>query len=142
MCIIYLYEELCSLTHFMTVVSFCTPLTHQGTRVMNFKFLLPRKPAQSWVKEIFQGIFLHFSYLMLCAIWYHFCNFKQCEKHPWRSVTFIKVAGDCNTPKWNTPPWVFFTFFKLYKWYQIAQTVSYIQLLFITSWVMFMSCSI
>ena len=112
---------------------FLYPLTHQGTRVMNFKFLLPRKPAQSWVKEIFQGIFLHFSYLMFCAIWYHSCNFKQCEKHPWRSVTFSKVAGDCNTPKCNTPPWVFFTFFKLCKWYQIAQTVSYIQLLFITS---------
>ena len=24
----------------------------------------------------------------------------------------------------NTPPWVSFTFFKLYKWYQIAQSVS------------------
>ena len=24
-----------------------------------------------------------------------------------------------------TPPWVFFTFFKLYKWYQMAQSNSY-----------------
>ena len=27
--------------------------------------------------------------------------------------------------KSNTPPWVFFTFSKLYKWYQIAQSTSY-----------------
>ena len=27
--------------------------------------------------------------------------------------------------KSNTSPWVFFTFLKLYKWYQIAQSVSY-----------------
>ena len=26
-----------------------------------------------------------------------------------------------NFTKINTHPWVFFTFFKLYKWYQIAQ---------------------
>ena len=37
---------------------------------------------------------------------------KNVKKHPWRSVTF------------NTLPWVFFSFFKLYKWYQIAQSVS------------------
>ena len=27
--------------------------------------------------------------------------------------------------KSNTPPWVFYTFFKLYKWYQIAQNITY-----------------
>ena len=26
----------------------------------------------------------------------------------------------------NTPPWVFFTFLKLHKWYQIAQSITYI----------------
>ena len=31
--------------------------------------------------------------MMLCAIWYHLYNFKKREKHPWRSVTFSKVAG-------------------------------------------------
>ena len=43
-------------------------------------------------------------------------QFKKREKHPWRSVTFSKS---------NTPPWVFFTFFKLYEWYQIAQSTAY-----------------
>ena len=31
-------------------------------------------------------------------------QFKKREKHPWKNVTFSKVA------KSNTPPWVFFTF--------------------------------
>ena len=44
-----------------------------------------------------------------------FVQFKKHEKHPWRSVNFCKI---------NTPPWVFFTFFKLYKWYQIAQRIT------------------
>ena len=28
----------------------------------------------------------------------------------------------CNFTKINTPPWVFFKFLKLYKWYQICAT--------------------
>ena len=36
-----------------------------------------------------------------------FVQFKKREKHPWRNDTFRS----------NTPPWVFFTFLKLYKWY-------------------------
>ena len=47
-----------------------------------------------------------------------FVQFKKGEKYPWRSVNFSKVAG---FTKINTPPWMFFMFFKLYKWYQIAQ---------------------
>ena len=42
-----------------------------------------------------------------------FVQFKKREKHPSMSVTFSKVAV-----KSNTPPWVFFTFSKLYKWYK------------------------
>ena len=37
-----------------------------------------------------------------------FVQFKKREKHPWGSVNFSKVAG-----LKDTPPWVFFTFFKL-----------------------------
>ena len=42
-----------------------------------------------------------------------FDQFKKREKYSWRSVTFSK--------KVTLPHGVFFTFFKLYKWYQIAQ---------------------
>ena len=31
----------------------------------------------------------------------------------------------CNFTKINTPLWVSFTFFKSYKWYQIAQRITY-----------------
>ena len=42
-----------------------------------------------------------------------FVQFKKREKHSWRSVNFSKVAGcSLRFAKINTPPWVFFTFFK------------------------------
>ena len=51
-----------------------------------------------------------------------FLHFKEREKHPWRSVTFKVLLA-----KGNTPPWVFFTFFKLKtKWYQIAHCINII----------------
>ena len=43
-----------------------------------------------------------------------FVQFKKREKHPWRSIIFC-----------NTPPWVFITFFKLHKCYQIAQSITF-----------------
>ena len=42
-----------------------------------------------------------------------FVQFKKREKHSWRSVTFSKIAGYKPVTKSNTPPWVYFTFFKL-----------------------------
>ena len=44
-----------------------------------------------------------------------FVQIKKRDKHSWRSVTFTKS---------DTPPWVFSAFFKLYKWYQIAQRIT------------------
>ena len=40
-------------------------------------------------------------------------------------------AKDCNFTKSNTSPWVSFTFFKLYKCYQIVQNISHIWTLFV-----------
>ena len=48
-----------------------------------------------------------------------FVQIKKREKHPWRSLLLA-----CNFTKSNTPPWVFFTFFKLYRWYKIAQRIT------------------
>ena len=63
---------------------------------------------------------------MFCAIWYHFVQFKKREKHPRNSVTYSKFqAKACNFTKSGTPPWMFFTFLILYKWYQAAQNVSF-----------------
>ena len=49
-----------------------------------------------------------------------FVQFKKHEKHPCRSGT-----SACNIPKSITSPWVFFTFFNLYKWYKIAQSIAH-----------------
>ena len=35
------------------------------------------------------------------------------------------LALACNFTKSNTPPWVFFMFLKLYKWYRMAQCITY-----------------
>ena len=68
---------------------------------------------------------------MLCEIWYHLYNLKSVKdidggllflvKLQIQSVTFLKAAP--------LPPWAFFTFFKLYTWYQVAQSGSYDYLL-------------
>ena len=51
-----------------------------------------------------------------------FVQFKKREKYPWRSITFSKVVGfTFNFTKSYASPLVFFTFFKLYKWCQIAE---------------------
>ena len=46
---------------------------------------------------------------MLCAIWYHLYNFKNLKNTHGGVLLLV-----------NTPQWLFFTFLKSYKWYQIA----------------------
>ena len=52
--------------------------------------------------------------VMLCVIWYHLHNLKHMENTHEGVLLLISI----------TPSWVFLTFFKLYKWYQITQSVS------------------
>ena len=59
--------------------------------------------------------------MMLCAIWYHLNNLKNVKKTYGEVLLLVKLQTlACNFTKNSTPPWVFFTFFKLRKWYQIA----------------------
>ena len=63
---------------------------------------------------------------MRCVIWYHLCNLKNAKNIHGGVLILVKLqAKVCNFIKINTPPWVFFTFFKLYKCYQIAQRITY-----------------
>ena len=63
---------------------------------------------------------------MLCAIWYHLCNLKTVKNTHGGMLILVKLQAEaCNFTKINTPPWVFFTFFNLFKWYQIAQRTTY-----------------
>ena len=53
-----------------------------------------------------------------------FGTFLKYVKKPMEACYFYET---CNFTKSNTPPWVFFTYFKLCKWYQIAQCMAYLQ---------------
>ena len=56
-----------------------------------------------------------------------FVQLKKREKHPWRSVTFSKVAGykPANLLKATLLDGCFSRFFQLFIWYQIAQNITY-----------------
>ena len=42
-------------------------------------------------------------------------------------LLLVKLQAEaCNFTRSNTPPWVFFTLFKLYEWYQIEQRITYV----------------
>ena len=57
---------------------------------------------------------------MRSAIWNLLYNFKIMKNAYGGMLILVKLqASACNFAKINTTPWVFFTFFKLYKWYQI-----------------------
>ena len=63
----------------------------------------------------------YWSILVRCTIWYHLYNFKNVNNTNEGVLILVKLQA---FTKINTPPWVFFTFFKLYKWYQIAQRIT------------------
>ena len=57
-------------------------------------------------------------YETLWAIWYHLCYLKSVKNTHGGVLRLVKLqVKACNFTKSNTPSWVFFTFFKLYKWY-------------------------
>ena len=58
---------------------------------------------------------------MLRTIWYHLHNLKKRENTHGGMSLLVKFQAYFT--KSNTPSWVFFTFLKLYKWYQIAQRI-------------------
>ena len=63
--------------------------------------------------------------VMPCSIWYHLYNLKNVENTHGGELLLVKLqASACNFTKSNSPPWVFSTFLKLYKWYQIAQSTT------------------
>ena len=65
-------------------------------------------------------------YVMRCAIWCHLYNLKNVKNTHGGVLILVKLqASPCIFTKIITPPWVFFTLFKLHKWYQIAQRTTY-----------------
>ena len=56
-----------------------------------------------------------------------FAQFKNTNNTHRGVLLLVKLqASACNFTKSNTPPWVFFMFFKLYECYQIAQSTTFL----------------
>ena len=69
----------------------------------------------------------YFIYEMLCMIRYHLHNLQNVKNTHGGVLTLVKLQfWACNFINSNTPPWIFFMFFKLHKCYQIVQSVLYI----------------
>ena len=60
-------------------------------------------------------------YQILCAIWHHLYNLKNVKSMHGGMSLLAKLQAYFT--KSNTPSWVFFTFLKLFKWYQILQHI-------------------
>ena len=72
-------------------------------------------------------ILLFWWHVVRSAICYHLHNLKNVKNTHEGVLILVKLqALACNFTKTNTPPWVFFTFLKLYKWYEIAQCTTYL----------------
>ena len=55
----------------------------------------------------------------LCAILCHLYKFENMQNTHGGVILLVKLQVEaCDFTKSNTPSWLFFTFFKLYKWYQ------------------------
>ena len=67
------------------------------------------------------------SYMWCVARFNTMCTILKNVKNTHGGVLLLAKlqAKACNFTKSNTPSWVFFTFFKLYEWYQIAQSTTY-----------------
>ena len=65
-------------------------------------------------------------YETFCATWHYLYNLKNVKNTNKRVLLLVIIqASAFNFTKINTPPWVFFTFLKIFKRYRIMQSVSY-----------------
>ena len=71
------------------------------------------------------------SFVVCCAILYHFYHLKNVKNTHGGVLRLVKLqASACNFTKSSTLPWVFFTFFKLFERYQIAQSTTIYEITF------------
>ena len=77
-------------------------------------------------KSIYAALVSLFYFLWFLYNTILFVEFKKRENTHGRALLFVKLqASACNFTKSKTLALVFFTFFKLYKWYQIVQRISH-----------------
>ena len=87
-------------------------------------FLLMRKKQQGDNIEFFQ-LFTYNIYGALHDL-VPFVQFKKNVKNTHREVLLLITLQVLAFSIGNNPPWVFFMFFKSYKWYQITQRISFV----------------
>ena len=125
-----------SLFHILSVASLQTT----GKTVHNYSLvtLAPYVRSYKKPKTVLSDIYLRKSYSFICNMrtkktkifalinkedpLYHVYTYENGVY----SYSYTAIAETCNFTEINTPPWVFFTFFKLYKCYQIAQRTTYL----------------
>ena len=67
--------------------------------------------------------------------WYYLYNLKNVKNTHAGVLILVKLQNSaCNFTKINTPPRMLFTFFKLYKWYQITQRTTYVKVKIALFW--------
>ena len=106
------------MTHDFILSDYLTNLNYNNFPLIFFLFLRVQFGREAKSRDVSrtQGN------VMRCAIWYHLYNLKNVKNTHGGVLILIKLQTEaCNFTKINTPPWVFFAFFKLYRWYQIAQ---------------------
>ena len=96
------------------------------------------------IHRMIQTLWQESLYVMRCAIWWHLYNFKNVKNTHGGVLILVKLQASG------------FTFFKLYKLYQIAQRITYrlayhlaldrwhiilAFLIFLMSWWLFLHCS-
>ena len=107
-------------THFVILVcQKCPPETAPAPGLF-YKFWtkMPNPPMRLYCIARPRNFFQLFSPHFLCKSWNHFVQFK---KYTWRSVAFQSVTS----LKITLLHGCFSRFFKLYKWYQIAQSITH-----------------
>ena len=120
-CIIFPYT-FNTLTLFLRNVGNVKPLLHEVVSFAKENGIMLNALSAKVVENLWQVWFFICDALRYLV---PFIQITKREKDPLRSVEA------CNFTKITTLPWVFFTFFKLYKWYQIVQRTTY----FLQRWI-------
>ena len=129
MCVLYNGLGLLYSASLATMKSFHTFyfLTTNCVFIVYFEQVVTQR-LMMWVmniRRVFRTLLI-IIYETLCAIWYHLYCLKNVKTTTARVLLLVKLHAEaCNFTKSNTPPWVFFAFFRSWNLYQIAQSVSY-----------------
>ena len=109
---------------------FQTPMIEVFAKIVH-NFQLQKQKAPSEMFERVLNTTLNTSTIaMRCPILYHLYNLKNVKNTHGDVLLWVKLQAEAwNFNKINTPPWVFFTFFKIVQVYQIAQHITNLALL-------------